>query len=300
MTKLSKITSRNNALVHSSAGGALARSLRSWWLVPLVFLFVYREPLKQLFRDWQQLPDYSHGLLVPFILGYLIYDKRKLLPQIEYRPSGWGLALVIASQVMNVIGFLAAEYSLQRFSMVIAIVGAIVYLAGWRMLHALRLVLLIFVLAIPLPEIVLNAIAGPLQTVASAWAEMVLTVLNIPVYREGNILVLTNQTLNVTEACSGVRSLVSLFTLSLLFSYFLPARIWIRAVFAASAVPLAVIFNVMRVAGSGILAQHFGSRLAEGFFHAFAGWAVFLGAFAMLYLELTLLLKLKQNSSEAA
>jgi exosortase len=107
--------------------------------------------------------------------------------------------------------------------------------------------------------------------------------MNIPILREGNVLILANATLEVAEACSGIRSLVSLFTLGIVFGYFVDRRTWVRVVIAASAIPVAILANGLRVASAGVAAHNFGTAGAEGLFHEFSGWVVFVLAFTMMF-----------------
>ena len=136
---------------------------------------------------------------------------------------------------------------------------------------------------VPIPAIVFNQIAFPLQLLASKGAEITLSALAIPVLREGNVIVLANTSLEVAEACSGIRSLISLVTLAIVFGYFSDTRVWARIVLALAAVPVAVAANAVRVAGTGIAAHYYGSAAAEGFFHSFSGWMLFVVAFVMLF-----------------
>ena len=136
---------------------------------------------------------------------------------------------------------------------------------------------------IPIPAIIFNEIAFPLQLLASRGAEYTLSAAHIPVLREGNIIVLANTTLEVAEACSGIRSLISLVTLAIIYGYFTDDRIWARVVLTLAAVPVAVAANAARVAGTGVAAHYYGPEAAEGFFHTFSGWMLFVVAFVMLF-----------------
>jgi exosortase len=198
------------------------------------------------------------------------------------------------------VGFLGAEFFLQRVSMVMFFGGVILFFWGWRMLIETAFGLVLILLAIPLPAIIFNAVALPLQLLASAWAESFLRVCQIPVYRDGNVLQLSTQLLNVTEACSGIRSLMSLVTLATMLAYFLPMRWWARLLFIFTAVPVALAANAFRVAGTGLLARWFGEQAAQGFFHSFSGWLVFVFAFVVLLGELLLLQRLASPRKKVA
>jgi exosortase len=158
----------------------------------------------------------------------------------------------------------------------------VLFMFGWRHLRILAFPLLFLVLMIPLPAIIFNKIAFPLQLLASRAGEFALSSVDIPVLREGNVLVLANTSLEVAEACSGIRSLISLLTLGIVFGYLADSRAWVRTIVALSTIPVAVVSNGARVAGTGIAAHRFGPAAAQGFFHEFSGWAVFVVAFAMM------------------
>lgn len=267
----------------------MAAFLRRWWWLVAAFAVVYGQILSVLVQEWWTNDDYSHGFLIPFALAYLLYEKREELLSIPIAPSVFGFVVVLASQIVLIVGFLGAEFFLQRVSMVMFLGGLILFFWGWRMFAETAFGLVLILLAIPLPAIIFNAIALPLQLLASSWAESFLRVCQIPVYRDGNILQLSQQLLNVTEACSGIRSLMSLVTLATMLAYFLPMRWWARIAFILTSVPVALAANAFRVAGTGLLARWFGQRAAEGFFHSFSGWLVFVFAFAVLLAELLLL-----------
>lgn len=270
-------------------GETVAPILRRWWWLLVAFAVVYGQILFTLVKEWWTNDDYSHGFLVPFAVGYLLYEKRNELAAIPAKPSWMGFALIVASQIVLTVGYLGAEFFLQRVSMVLCMGGILLFLYGWRFLAATAFGLVLILLAIPLPAIIFNAVALPLQLLASSWAESFLRVCQIPVYRDGNVLQLSQQLLNVTEACSGIRSLMSLVTLATMLAYFLPMRWWARLAFIATAVPVALAANAFRVAGTGLLARWFGEKAAEGFFHSFSGWVVFVLAFLVLFGELMLL-----------
>jgi exosortase len=264
-------------------------ALRKWWWVAAAFALVYGQILASLVGEWWTNDDYSHGFLIPFALGYLLYEKRAELFAIRTSPSVFGFVVVLLSQIVLLVGFLGAEFFLQRVSMVMFFAGFILFFWGWRMLMETAFGLVLILLAIPLPAIIFNAIALPLQLLASAWAESFLRICQIPVFRDGNVLQLSTQLLNVTEACSGIRSLMSLVTLATMMAYFLPMRWWARIAFILTAVPVALAANAFRVAGTGLLGRWFGEQAAQGFFHSFSGWLVFVFAFVVLLSELLLL-----------
>jgi exosortase len=173
------------------------------------------------------------------------------------------------------------------------LMGAILYVYGWRRLRVVMFPLAFMLLMIPLPQIIFNKIAFPLQLFASNVGESTIDAMGIPILREGNILILANAKLEVAEACSGIRSLVSLITLGLVFGYFVDPRPWVRIVIALSAIPVAILTNGMRVASAGVAAHNYGERGVEGIFHDFSGWVVFVVAFLMMFALQRLLQRIK-------
>ena len=137
---------------------------------------------------------------------------------------------------------------------------------------------------IPIPAIIFNQIAFPLQLLASRFGELALMACRVPVLREGNVIHLANTSLEVAEACSGIRSLVSLLTLGIVYGYFTDSRLWIRVILALGTIPIAIAANGIRVAGTGIAAHYYGPQAAQGFFHSFSGWIIFIAAFIMMFI----------------
>jgi exosortase len=243
---------------------------------------LYAPTLYSLFHDWLYNADYSHGVFIPPIVAAYLWQKREVLRGLPARPVNSGLLVALFSQVVFIVGYLGADLFLERVSLLVLIAGAILFLSGWRALWEVSFALLLLLLAIPLPTVVFNSVAIPLQLVASSWAERLLDVFGIPVIRDGNLLQLNQQTLNVTEACSGIRSLATLVTGGVIVGYFLPARWWLRPLFVLSSIPIAVGLNALRVAGTGVLGQAWGQRWATGFLHLFSGWVVFVVASCLL------------------
>lgn len=243
---------------------------------------VYWDTFARLIDAWIVDGNYSHGWLIIPIAAYLAWERRDQLASTPLKPSWTGLVVFFFGIAVLLAGLLASEYFLSRTSLIITLAGMIVFLFGWSHLRILAFPLAFLVLMIPLPAIVFNKIAFPLQLLASRVGESCIAAARIPVLREGNVLVLANTSLEVAEACSGIRSLVSLITLGLVFGYFADSRAWVRTLIVLSTIPVAILSNAARVAGTGILAHYYGPGAAEGFFHEFSGWMMFLVAFLMI------------------
>jgi len=247
------------------------------------FALLYRHVIVKLVHDWATDDNYSHGFLIVPIALYLVWERRRRLSATALRPSSFGLLAVVLSILVLAAGVLGAELFLTRVSMLGVVAGSVLFLCGWQYLAVLAFPLAFLLLMIPIPAIVFNQIAFPLQLLASRFGELVLTLFGIPVLREGNVITLATTSLEVAEACSGIRSLISLLTLAIVYGYFLEPRISVRVLLALASIPVAVIANGVRVAGTGLSAHYLGPEAAEGFFHSFSGWLVFLVAFILLF-----------------
>lgn len=276
---------------------------RAWAAIAaatLSFVVLYRDVLVKLVHDWATDDNYSHGFLIIPIAIYFAWERRERLRDAALRPSMLGLVVVIGSLATLVAGILGAELFLTRVSIVGVVTGLVLFVFGWQHLRILTLPLAFLLLMIPIPAIIFNQIAFPLQLLASRFGETTLEAFSIPVLREGNVIVLPNTTLEVAEACSGIRSLVSLLTLGIVYGYFADKRTWVRIVAAAATVPIAIIANGLRVAGTGVAAHYYGPEAAHGFFHTFSGWLVFAVAFGALLALIQAILRLKPAPVDAA
>lgn len=246
------------------------------------FAVLFKDVMVKLVSDWRADENYSHGFLVLPLAIYMVWRQRHQLASIPVRPSLGGFWLIAGSILTLAAGRLGAELYLTRLAMIVAAAGVVAFLWGFRHLRAISFAFLLVFLSIPIPAIVFNQIAFPLQLLASRFGETAISACGIPVLREGNIIVLASTTLEVAEACSGIRSLVSLLTLALVWGYFSDAPGWLRWLLALSSIPIAVFSNGIRVAGTGIAAYLLGPAAAEGFFHTFSGWIVFIVAVMLL------------------
>lgn len=244
----------------------------------------YAGVLSSLVRQWSNDDNYSHGFFVLPLAVYFAWERRDALATAVRRPSSIGLILILGSLVVYTAGLLGAELFLTRVSIIGVIGGSVLFVWGWNHFRILLFPTLFLLLMVPLPSIIFNQMAFPLQLLASEVGEAVITTAGIPVLRDGNVLQLPSQTLEVAEACSGIRSLVSLVMLAIVLGYFTERRTGARLLIALAAVPIAIIANAARVAGTGLAAEWVSPAAAEGFFHTFSGWLMFVVAFAGLLL----------------
>ena len=256
--------------------------LLAFGLVIGVLLVTYWNVLQGLVNAWSTDDNYSHGFFIVPLAAFFAWERRDKFTAAPIAPSWLGLLVVAFSLLLLVAGLLGAELFLSRVSVIGTLTGSILFLFGWQRLRVLLFPLAFLLLMIPLPALIFNKIAFPLQLLASNVGEAAINGLDIPILREGNVLILANATLEVAEACSGIRSLVSLFTLGIVFGYFVDPRPWVRVVIALSAVPVAILANGLRVASAGVAAHYYGNAGVEGLFHEFSGWVVFVLAFMMM------------------
>jgi exosortase len=266
---------------------SLAESRRVAWaagLIVLLLIAVYYQVLWKLVVDWWEIPDASHGFLLPPFAAYLVWSTRTTLCRTELRPMWSGVFIVAAGLALLVLGVFGAELFLSRISLLIALTGLILSFGGRKLLAELRFPLLILLLAIPIPAIIYNEITLPLQTLAARAAGALLPLFAVPVLREGHVIVLPSMKLEVAQACSGIRSLMSLLTISILYGYFLERSLWKRTMLALATLPIAIAANCLRIVGTGICVQYWNPDEALGFFHEFSGWVIFLVSLLCLYL----------------
>jgi exosortase len=255
------------------------------WCVILagLILMLYASVIKDLVLQWCTDPDYGHGFFVPLFSGYILWHERERWTKAEIKPSNFGFAVMLGAIALLLLGSLGAELFTSRFSLLILVAGVILFLAGWKMLRAVSFPLGYLMWMIPIPVIIYNQITFPLQLIASRLATAGLELAQVPVLRDGNILVMSNYSLEVVEACSGIRSLMTLMALAVAYGYLVSPRRWVRYVLAALMVPIAIVTNAIRIMGAGILARHLGPAAAEGFLHGFSGWAIFIVALLLMF-----------------
>jgi exosortase len=249
-----------------------------------LLLVLYAPILKGLVHQWWTDPDYGHGFFIPLFSGYLLWRQRERWRKTAIKPSDFGLLIVVAALGLLFLGSLGAELFTSRFSLLLLATGLIVFLAGWGFLRAVAFPLSFLVFMIPFPAIIYNQITFPLQLIASRFATFLLQVVQVPVLRDGNVLQLSNYSLEVVEACSGIRSLMTLISLSIIYLYFAEPRRWARYMLVALMVPIAIASNAIRIMGAGIMAHQFGPSAAEGFLHGFSGWVIFLVSVVLLFI----------------
>jgi exosortase len=243
---------------------------------------LYFSIVPDMVRDWYNDDNYSHGFIVPLISGYFLYIRKKELWAALVEPWGPGLLLVVMGLAQLTIGWLGTEYFTMRSSLIVLLSGMTLYFFGKGIFRIALLPLAYLLFMIPLPYIIYDAAAFPLKLFITKVSVGVLNSIGVTVLREGNIIMFPDITLEVADACSGMRSLMSLLALGVAYAFISHKSAVKRGIIIFSAIPIAIFTNSLRVILTGILAQHWGAKVAEGFFHEFAGLAVFAFAMALL------------------
>lgn len=246
-------------------------------------VWLYGSTLAHLVLQWWQDPNFSHGFFVPLFSGFVVWEQRSKLARLTIRPSWTGLPIIAVGLSVMIVGRMGAELFLSRSSLLLVLAGLIILFFGWNFFRAVFFPWAFLILMIPIPAIILNQVTFPLQLLAAKVAAAVLPLLGVPVFREGNIINLPKMPLEVAEACSGIRSLMSLVTLAIIYGYLMEKRRWARWLLALASVPITVIANDVRIVGTGLLVQYWDPAIAEGYYHASWGWLIFVVSLAMLY-----------------
>lgn len=268
--------------------------LREKWfyIVAGMILLVYLPTIIDLVSDWWNDPNYSHGFLVPLISFYLIRKQKEALAEIETSSNRLGLVVIILGMILFVLGNGASEYFTVRFSLVLTIFGGALYIFGNAVVRKIWFALVFLVFMIPIPYVLYFSLAFPLQILASKVTSVLLNGIGMSVLRQGNILVLPNQTLEVAEACSGMRSLVSLLALGAIYAYMTQTRLSAQIILFASTVPIAVAGNIFRVFTTALIVYVSDVGVTEEPMHSIMGASVFIVAFILLFIFGAILRKL--------
>ena len=241
--------------------------------------------------DWAR-EDYSHSYLIPFVILYIIWEKRKALMSMPSQTSWLGLAPFIFGLFLYWIGELGGEFFTLYLSLWFVLIGLIWMHIGWKKLRTIGFALFMFLTMFPFPNFINTKVLVKLRLISSQLGVTILQMCGMSAYREGNIIDLGFTQLQVVDACSGLRYVIPLFVISLLLSYWFNAAFWKKVILVLSSIPLAVAVNSIRIATTGILYSYWGPVVAEGFFHDFSGWLIFMFTMPVLLLEMWVLHKI--------
>ena len=284
----------------SAPGLPRRRPIMLWGAALAVVVLIgiaYAESLAYLVTQWMEDDNFSHGFFVPVITVALIWFRCEQVVAAGMVPSWWGLGPALLGLALYLVGELATIYFLQHLSFWLVIVGLALAVAGPRATREMAFPLGYLLTMIPPPQMVQQSLSSSLQLMSSALGVGFLHMIGVTAFREGNVIDLGPIQLQVVEACSGLRYLIPLIALTLLSAYLFQNRLWKRVVLVASAIPLAVLLNGLRIGLIGVLVDRFGKGAAEGFMHAFEGWLLFVLSLAILGVEMWLLGKIGAGSA---
>jgi exosortase D (VPLPA-CTERM-specific) len=260
--------------------------------VGLVSIWPFWDGLTQMWGWWIDSPEYSHGLLIPPVAAFLIWQQKDRLERIPFDGSWWGVALTLFGGAMLVVGQLGTVYTLVQYAYVVTVYGLVLSFLGGRAFRLIAIPMLILMFMIPLPQFVLANLSTKLQLLSSQIGVDVMRVFDVTVFVEGNVIDLGGYKLQVAEACSGLRYLFPLMTIGFLMAYFYKGALWKRFLLFLSSIPITVLMNSIRVGVIGITVERWGISMAEGFLHEFQGWMIFMISIAMMLGEIVLLNRL--------
>jgi exosortase len=263
---------KHAALVYVQAG-----------IVVLLAAWLYGPFALRMASQWWHDPNYTHGFFVPVFSLFLLWERRAKLVTLRIDPAWSGLVILVFALMTLVVGTIKSGFFLYRVSVLLFIAGMVVFLAGWKHLAAISFPLAFLFLMIPSPTL-MEQITFPLQIIASKTASFLLMLAGVPAIREGNIILLPSAQLEVAEACSGIRSLFSLLTLTIVYGHLAETKIGVRVLLAFMAVPISVFANALRIAFTGLMVEGWGVERAQGTIHALSGWFVFVASLALVFL----------------
>jgi exosortase len=243
---------------------------------------MYFKIVPDMVKEWYHDENYSHGFLVPLIAGYFLWQRWPDLKERQVKPDGLGLVVIVWGLLQLLVAWLGSEYFTMRTSLIVLLAGMTLFWFGREVLKGMALPLGYLIFMVPIPYIIYDMIAFPLKLFVTKVSVGFLKIVGVVVMREGNIIMFPSTTLEVADACSGIRSLISLLAIAAAYAFLMKTSNVRRWIIIISAVPIAVATNALRVIVTGILAQWWGAKAAEGFFHEFAGMTVFVLAMAML------------------
>lgn len=264
-------------------------------IVAVVAAAAMQTGIDHMIDTWLGREEYSHALLIPLISAYLLWQRRGELARLDFSGSWAGVAVIVAGTSLQIVGVLATVDVVQQYGLLLVIYGLVMALLGVRATLRLWAPLLLLALMIPLPQFLLNNFSAQLQLISSQIGVWFIRLFDISVFVEGNVIDLGGYKLQVAEACDGLRYLFPLMTMGFIMAYMFKVEIWKRGLLFLSSIPVTILMNSFRIGTIGVMVEHWGQSMAEGFLHDFQGWAVFMTSAGLLLVEMMLLASIGKN-----
>jgi exosortase A len=239
------------------------------------FFITYLPVWEGLVSAWSRSDEYSHGFFIIPLSLFILWKKKNILARITPSPSAWGLAIIITSLLLYILADLAEISTVASFSMLPLLAGVIIYFYGFKILKENIFSLFLLLFMIPVPAQIYSSLTIPLQLIVSKASALMVSAVGVPIYLEGNVILMPGRVLEVVQACSGLRSLISLLALSLILGYFTLKSNWLRSVLFVSGIPVAIVVNIVRVFFMVLAFYYFNLDLTKGSIHTIYGMAIF-------------------------
>jgi exosortase D (VPLPA-CTERM-specific) len=269
------------------------------WVIALVAAIatgtIFYDGIELMVSWWSTREEYSHGFLIPLITVYLIWQRSDKLRNITFEGSWLGVFTVLVGLFLYFLGELSTIYTVVQYGFVVVIYGVIWAYIGTRPFKTIAIPLLLLFFMIPFPSFIYNNLSSQLQLISSEIGVAVIRLFGISVFLEGNVIDLGTYKLQVVEACNGLRYLFPLMTLGLIVAYLYHAALWKRAIIFFSTIPITILMNSFRIGVIGVMVEHWGQSMAEGFLHDFEGWVIFMACFGILFIEMWALMRLTND-----
>jgi exosortase D (VPLPA-CTERM-specific) len=253
---------------------------------------LFFDGLRTMVEWWSTREEYSHGFVLPFVAGLLVWQKKHLLEALPFEGSWTGFVVVAAGIALYMAGELSALYIVVQYSFLIVLAGLVLALLGWQAFKTIWVPLLVLLFMIPLPNLIYRGLSEDAQLISSQIGVSVIRLFGISVFLEGNVIDLGSYKLQVAEACSGLRYLFPLMALGFIAAYLFRGAFWKRAIIFLSTIPITILMNSFRIGVIGVLVEHWGQSMAEGFLHDFEGWVIFMACTVVLVVEMSVLAKI--------
>ena len=264
-------------------------------LMGVLIGFAYLDTIQDMMMKWDTKEEYGYGYIIPFITIFLIWQRKDLLAATEYKPTLWSIPILLFAGFIFFVGAVATTHTLSQYALIITLLAVVYGLLGWNSFKIVAIPIALLFFMVPLPPFIYNNLSGKLQLISSEIGVAVIRWFGISVYLEGNVIDLGSYKLQVVEACSGLRYLFPLMSLSFVAAYLYNVETWKRVVVFLSSIPITVLMNSFRIGVIGVLVEYYGIEQAEGFLHDFEGWVIFMACMGILFIIMAILARVGKN-----